>query len=160
MMEDRFEHNDDFTDNGSAKIFFEQNKRRILKSLEGDVEHEEGTYNWYEKWEQWARQQYEQQRQQYEQQQQRTYDYGRQQRARRPKPKVDYQWDFDPNDPYSVLGLKRGATKEEVSAAYRKEMLKHHPDMQAGKSEAERQRAQERSKLINEAYRKIRKSMK
>lgn len=32
-------------------------------------------------------------------------------------------------DPYEVLGLKRGASKDEVKAAYRKLAKKYHPDM-------------------------------
>jgi DnaJ-class molecular chaperone len=61
---------------------------------------------------------------------------------------------------YSVLGIKRGATKNEVSAAFRKEMLKHHPDTQVSASEAEKARASERAKYISEAYRKVKADMK
>lgn len=50
-------------------------------------------------------------------------------------------------DYYAVLGLKRGASKEEVTAAYRKLMLKYHPDRNQGNPEAE-----EKAKEINEAY--------
>lgn len=32
-------------------------------------------------------------------------------------------------DPYEVLGLKRGASKEEVKSAYRRLAKKYHPDM-------------------------------
>jgi DnaJ-class molecular chaperone len=59
-----------------------------------------------------------------------------------------------------VLKIKRGATKNEVSAAFRKEMLKHHPDTQSSASEAEKTRAVERAKYISEAYRKIKTEMK
>ena len=92
------------------------------------------------------------------QQQQRSGQ--QQQTSRTQKKKPEFQWDFDPNDPYSVLGVARGASKSEVSAAFRKEMLKHHPDTQAGASEAQKLRAVERSKLITEAYRKIKTQMK
>jgi len=61
---------------------------------------------------------------------------------------------------YSVLKIKQGATKADVSTAFRKEMLKHHPDIQTGVSEAEKARAVERSKYITEAYRKIKTEMK
>jgi DnaJ-class molecular chaperone len=61
---------------------------------------------------------------------------------------------------YSVLKIKRGATKNEVSAAFRKEMLKHHPDTQSSASEAEKARAVERAKHISEAYRNIKAEMK
>jgi len=33
-----------------------------------------------------------------------------------------------PRDPYSVLGVKRGASMDEVKKAYRKKALKYHPD--------------------------------
>jgi curved DNA-binding protein CbpA len=56
---------------------------------------------------------------------------------------------------YAVLGVHRGATSSEISAAFRKQMMIYHPDMQTGASEGERLRATERSKLITEAYRKL-----
>jgi hypothetical protein len=164
---------DDFDDiRGNARRYFKQNKAQILRSLSGKSEHQSGDYGWYQDWEKWARQQYEessqqqqqqggytnqQQNQQYQRQQQTS---GRQQRQSNKKPKKEYKFEFDPNDPYSVLGLRRGATKSEVSGAFRREMLKHHPDVQAGASDAEKERSQERSKYITEAYRKIKTEMK
>jgi len=59
-----------------------------------------------------------------------------------------------------VLGLKRGATKSEVSQAFRREMLKYHPDTQVNATDAEKDRALERSKLITASYRKIKVQMK
>ncbi len=50
-------------------------------------------------------------------------------------------------DAYEVLGLKRGATQEEIKAAYRKLAKRHHPDLNPGSKEAER-----RFKEINTAY--------
>jgi hypothetical protein len=134
--------------------------------------HEEGEYDWYKEWEEWARRQYAQQQQQQQgyggqygygsQQQQQEYQrqYQQQQQKKQKKPPPKYKWEFNPDDPYSVLGIKRGATKKEVSAAFRKEMLKHHPDTQAGASDAAKERATERSKLITDAYRKIKAEMK
>ena len=194
-MADHEDHTDDFFDSsGKARSYFQRNRIAILRYLSGEQEHDEGSYNWYQKWEEWAKEQYEKQRQaaeeaqrayerasgtgyqrqgreqeSYRQQQQqqqqqqwqreRTRSAGgaRQQQA---KKKPEYVWDFNPNDPYSVLGLKRGATKSEVSQAFRREMLKYHPDTQVNATDAEKDRALERSKLITASYRKIKVQMK
>jgi curved DNA-binding protein len=50
-------------------------------------------------------------------------------------------------DYYEVLGLKKGATPEELKKAYRKLAVKYHPDKNQGDKSAE-----ERFKEINEAY--------
>ncbi len=50
-------------------------------------------------------------------------------------------------DPYYVLGLKPGASNDEVKAAYRKLAKKYHPDLNPGSQEAE-----QKMKEINEAY--------
>jgi len=50
-------------------------------------------------------------------------------------------------DYYQVLGLKKGATAEEIKKAYRKLAVKYHPDKNPGNKEAE-----DRFKEINEAY--------
>jgi curved DNA-binding protein len=52
-------------------------------------------------------------------------------------------------DYYEVLGVPRGASAEEIKRAYRSLARKHHPDLQAA---ADRDRAAERFKEINEAY--------
>jgi len=49
-------------------------------------------------------------------------------------------------DFYDVLGVKRGATKEEIKAAYRKLALQYHPDRNKDAG------AEERFKQISEAY--------
>jgi hypothetical protein len=148
----------DFTDTlGTAQSYFSQNRQQILRQLSGETAHahHEGTYDWYKDWQEWARKQWEQQQQRQEpfQQQQQT-------RTTRQKPKPDFVWGFDENDPYSVLGIRRGATKAQVSAAFRTEMLKHHPDTQPNATEAQKLRAVERSKIISDAYRKIKAEMK
>ena len=50
-------------------------------------------------------------------------------------------------DYYEVLGLKKGATPEEIKKAYRKLALKYHPDRNSSDSNAE-----DKFKEINEAY--------
>ena len=50
-------------------------------------------------------------------------------------------------DYYEILGLKKGATPEEVKKAFRKLAVKYHPDKNPGDKKAE-----DRFKEINEAY--------
>lgn len=57
------------------------------------------------------------------------------------------------NDPYSVLGLKKGATEEEVRHAYRQMARRWHPDrFPAG---PERMWAEDKMAEINQAHREI-----
>jgi curved DNA-binding protein len=50
-------------------------------------------------------------------------------------------------DYYEILGLKKGATPDELKKAFRKLAVKYHPDKNAGDKKAE-----DRFKEINEAY--------
>ena len=50
-------------------------------------------------------------------------------------------------DYYAILGVSEGATPDEIKKAYRQRALKHHPDRNPGKREAE-----EKFKEISEAY--------
>lgn len=50
-------------------------------------------------------------------------------------------------DYYDILGLKRGASEEEIKKAYRRLAMQYHPDRNPGKKEAE-----ERFKEVSEAY--------
>ena len=54
-------------------------------------------------------------------------------------------------DPYSVLGVKPGATEEEIKSAYRDLARRYHPDRFAGNADAAHM-AEEKMKEINEAY--------
>ncbi|MGI6279479.1 MAG: J domain-containing protein [Acutalibacteraceae bacterium] len=53
-------------------------------------------------------------------------------------------------DPYSVLGVSRDATEEEIKNAYRELARKYHPDNYAGNPLSDL--AAEKMKEINEAY--------
>jgi len=56
-------------------------------------------------------------------------------------------FDFgDDEDPYEVLGVRRGASKEEVKKAYFEKAMKHHPDRGGSNEEMAR---------INRAYFRI-----
>lgn len=124
---------DDFDDTtGAAERFFQRNRTAILRALAGEHEHGKGDFDWYDDWIEWARRVYEKERQGFEQQQQQSQQsqhgqYFRQgQRTnseQKTRPKDDYQWDFDPNDPYSVLKISPSASKQEISQAFRREML-------------------------------------
>ncbi len=52
-------------------------------------------------------------------------------------------------DPYSVLGVPRGASQDDIKAAYRREALRWHPDRHSGDGRAA---AEERFKAISQAY--------
>lgn len=96
-MQDKFEHIDDFVDSGTARRYFQANRGRILHHFGGSNEHRAGAFDWYSEWEKWARQQWEQQ-----QRQQGSYT-SQQQRQRqdiRQRSNQEFQWDFDPQDPY------------------------------------------------------------
>jgi hypothetical protein len=194
---------DSFRDTGSAKSYFVRNETIILRRLSDEEgRHHDQSYEWYKQWEAWAREQWEkaqreasraqeewQRQQQHSQWQQSTQQQQQQRQYKQAKKDDDFKWDFDVNDPYSVLGIPRNSSKEEVSKAFRRvsftyyhtwslqassthcllhtccshftqEMLKHHPDLQAQNSEKEKRRATERSKLVSDAYRKIREQMK
>ncbi|MBW1731023.1 MAG: DnaJ domain-containing protein [Deltaproteobacteria bacterium] len=58
-------------------------------------------------------------------------------------------------DPYQVLGLRRGASLQDVHKAYRELASKYHPDKVSHLGHEFRDLAEKRFKEINEAYQKI-----
>lgn len=56
-------------------------------------------------------------------------------------------------NPYDVLGIRPGATDEEIKKAYRALSRKYHPD--ANVNNPDRDRAEERFKEIQQAYNQI-----
>ena len=57
----------------------------------------------------------------------------------------------DNKDYYSILGLNKNASENDIKKAYRKMAAKYHPDKFATKSEQEKKDAEEKFKEINEA---------
>lgn len=55
-------------------------------------------------------------------------------------------------DPHAVLGVKRGASPEEIRRAYRALVKRHHPDRAASPSAEVRATATRRTREIREAY--------
>lgn len=59
------------------------------------------------------------------------------------------------NDPYTVLGVPRDASAEEIKRAYRELANKYHPDKVTHLGDEFRKLAEERFKEIQEAYQKL-----
>lgn len=59
---------------------------------------------------------------------------------------------MESKDYYKILGLARNATESEIKKAYRKLATKYHPDKFANSSEAEKKKAENKFKELNEAY--------
>lgn len=53
-------------------------------------------------------------------------------------------------NPYEILGLEQGASKDDVKRAYRKKARENHPDLNPGDKDASK-----RMNEINEAYDRI-----
>lgn len=63
-------------------------------------------------------------------------------------------------DPYDVLGIRRSASKAEITAAYRKLAQLYHPDRVVGQPERVQRAAERRMQALNEAYTLARKSVR
>jgi len=55
-------------------------------------------------------------------------------------------------DYYEVLGINKNASESDIKSSFRKLSRQYHPDMQSGKSDAEKKSAEEKFKEIAEAY--------
>ena len=55
-----------------------------------------------------------------------------------------------------ILGVRANASSDDIKAGFRREMLKYHPDQQAGKSDEEKAYSLARSQAITAAYRHLR----
>jgi DnaJ like chaperone protein len=58
-------------------------------------------------------------------------------------------------DPYSILGIKRGASGEEIKSAYRQLARKYHPDKLEHLGDEFKALAEKRFKEIQQAYQEI-----
>jgi DnaJ like chaperone protein len=63
--------------------------------------------------------------------------------------------DGEPNDPYEVLQIPRGASKEEIKTAYKRLAGKYHPDKVLHLGEEFQALAERRFKEIQAAYQKL-----
>ena len=71
------------------------------------------------------------------------------QSATRPTPSArpDEAW-----NPYAVLGVEHGASRDEITHAYREQMKRYHPDRVAGLGEELQQLAHRKAIDIQRAY--------
>lgn len=60
---------------------------------------------------------------------------------------------------YENLGIRSGATKEEIKKAYRDKVKMHHPDRYSNATEQEKAYHETKIKEVNESYEKISKSI-
>jgi predicted lipid-binding transport protein (Tim44 family) len=62
---------------------------------------------------------------------------------------------FSSRDPYTILGVNRGASTDEIKNAYRKLANKYHPDKVDHLGEEFKELAEKKFKDIQEAYQKL-----
>jgi DnaJ like chaperone protein len=64
--------------------------------------------------------------------------------------------ELGPTRAHQLLGVPLGASRQEVSQAYKKLVFIHHPDRVAGMGPEARQYSEERMKELNAAYSELR----
>jgi hypothetical protein len=62
---------------------------------------------------------------------------------------------FSRSDPYDVLGVPRGASQDEIRRAYRKLVVKYHPDKVEHLGDEFKVLAEKKFKQIQEAYQEL-----
>ena len=62
---------------------------------------------------------------------------------------------FSRRDPYDVLGVSRGASQDEIRRAYRKLVVKYHPDKVDHLGDEFKVLAEKKFKQIQEAYQEL-----
>jgi hypothetical protein len=62
---------------------------------------------------------------------------------------------FSRSDPYDVLGIPRGASQDEIRRAYRKLVVKYHPDKVEHLGDEFKVLAEKKFKQIQEAYQEL-----
>jgi DnaJ-domain-containing protein 1 len=70
------------------------------------------------------------------------------------------QRDLTNTEAFGILGLTASATNDEIKSRYRELAKRYHPDMQTGKSPADKIHAEEMMKLISSSYEKLKNERK
>jgi DnaJ-domain-containing protein 1 len=72
------------------------------------------------------------------------------------EPEEPQSVEVGPTPSHRVLGVPLGASRQEVSQAYKKLAFMHHPDRVAGMGSEAREYSEERMKELNAAYSELR----
>jgi DnaJ-domain-containing protein 1 len=75
------------------------------------------------------------------------------------KPPADADYFYDPDDPWQILGVPRGASWDEITVAHKRLAKLHHPDMLATRSPEEREASEARMRDVNVAYSVLRRRL-